>query len=64
MNKSPPQRENELFTNQIIDLSVVADRTRPHIMRRMMPYLFLLFMIAYLDRVNVGYLYREIRVYR
>ena len=24
-------------------------------MRRLMPYLFVLFVIAYLDRVNVGY---------
>jgi MFS transporter, ACS family, tartrate transporter len=44
-----------LITNQKVDLSDVADRTRRRIMRRIMPYLFLLFMIAYLDRVNVGY---------
>src|SRR5713101_9636230 len=55
MNNSPPRRENELFTNVFFELSVVADRTRRRIMRRIMPYLFLLFIIAYLDRVNVGY---------
>jgi MFS transporter, ACS family, tartrate transporter len=41
--------------NQKADLSALADRTRRRIMRRIMPYLFLLFIIAYLDRVNVGY---------
>jgi D-galactonate transporter len=33
----------------------VADRARRRINRRIMPYLFLLYIIAYLDRVNVGY---------
>jgi len=33
----------------------IADRARRRIMRRLMPYLFLLFVIAYLDRVNVSY---------
>jgi MFS transporter, ACS family, tartrate transporter len=33
----------------------VADRARRRITRRIMPYLFLLFIIAYIDRVNVGY---------
>src|SRR5947207_1958530 len=33
----------------------VADRARRRVMRRLMPYLFLLYIIAYLDRVNVGY---------
>src|SRR6202171_3844533 len=41
--------------NQKVDLSALADRTRRRIMRRIMPYLFVLFIIAYLDRVNVGY---------
>jgi MFS family permease len=44
-----------VIANQKADLSAVADRTRRRIMRRIMPYLFLLFIIAYLDRVNVGY---------
>ena len=43
------------MATQKADLSTVADRTRRRIMRRIMPYLFLLFIIAYLDRVNVGY---------
>src|SRR5438874_275499 len=33
----------------------IADRARRRIMRRLMPYLFGLFVIAYLDRVNVSY---------
>src|SRR5438270_9767904 len=33
----------------------VADRARRRVMRRLMPYLYLLYIIAYLDRVNVGY---------
>jgi ACS family tartrate transporter-like MFS transporter len=33
----------------------VADRARRRITRRLMPYLFLLYVIAYLDRVNVSY---------
>src|SRR5213078_1099232 len=35
--------------------NTIADRARARIMRRLMPYLFVLFVIAYLDRVNVGY---------
>ena len=35
--------------------TIIADRARRRIMRRLMPYLFVLFVIAYLDRVNVGY---------
>jgi ACS family tartrate transporter-like MFS transporter len=33
----------------------VADRARRRITRRTLPYLFVLFVVAYLDRVNVGY---------
>lgn len=33
----------------------VADRARRRVMRRIMPYLFLLYIIAFLDRVNVSY---------
>lgn len=33
----------------------VGDRARRRIMRRILPYLFVIFVIAYLDRVNVGY---------
>jgi ACS family tartrate transporter-like MFS transporter len=35
--------------------SAVARRARRRITRRLMPYLLLLFVIAYLDRVNVGF---------
>src|SRR5438445_8747767 len=41
--------------NQDPPCSSVADRARRRITRRIMPYLSLLFIIAYLDRVNVGY---------
>jgi len=33
----------------------VAERTLRHVNRRLLPYLILLFIVAYLDRVNVGY---------
>ncbi|HEV2964201.1 MAG TPA: MFS transporter [Candidatus Angelobacter sp.] len=33
----------------------VADRARRRITRRILPYLFILFIVAYLDRVNVSY---------
>ena len=33
----------------------IAERTRRRITRRLMPFLFLLYIIAYLDRVNVGF---------
>jgi MFS transporter, ACS family, tartrate transporter len=36
-------------------LTPLAVRARRRIMRRLMPYLFMLYIIAYLDRVNVGY---------
>ncbi|MDX6444128.1 MAG: transporter, family, tartrate transporter [Blastocatellia bacterium] len=42
-------------TNQNPILDSVADRARRRITRRIMPYLSLLFAIAFLDRVNVGY---------
>jgi ACS family tartrate transporter-like MFS transporter len=44
-----------MTANQKLDLNSVGERARRRIMRRIMPYLFLLFIIAYLDRVNVGY---------
>jgi len=33
----------------------IAERTRRRVTRRLMPFLFLLYIVAYLDRVNVGY---------
>jgi sugar phosphate permease len=44
-----------MMTSQSADASPVADRARRRIMRRILPYLFLLYVIAFLDRVNVGY---------
>ena len=41
--------------NVQIDPTAVSVRARRRVMRRVMPYLFVLFVIAYLDRVNVGY---------
>src|SRR5713226_7600185 len=50
-----------MITNQKVDLGVVAGRARRRIMRRIMPYIFLLYIIAYLDRVNVGYAALEMK---
>src|SRR5712672_3124897 len=44
-----------MTSNQELDLNSVGERARRRILRRIMPYLFVLFIIAYLDRVNVGY---------
>lgn len=33
----------------------IAERTRRHVTRRLMPFLFLLYVVAYRDRVNVGF---------
>src|SRR6266853_4906464 len=44
-----------MAANQKLDSNSVGERARRRIMRRIMPYLFVLFIIAYLDRVNVGY---------
>jgi len=44
-----------MTANQELDLNSVGERARRRITRRIMPYLFVLFIIAYLDRVNVGY---------
>jgi ACS family tartrate transporter-like MFS transporter len=43
------------MANQITDTSPVSERARRRIMRRIMPYLFVLYIIAFLDRVNVSY---------
>ncbi|MFL6215952.1 MAG: MFS transporter [Blastocatellia bacterium] len=41
--------------NDVAQLSEVAQRARRRIFRRTMPFLFALFVIAFLDRVNVGF---------
>ena len=42
------------MAGQIITSSPVAERARRRIMRRILPYLFILYVIAYIDRANVG----------
>jgi len=44
-----------VIANQIAEPNPIADRCRRRITLRIMPYLFLLYVIAYLDRVNVGF---------
>ena len=34
---------------------LIAERCRARVVRRLMPYLFVLYVVAYLDRVNVGF---------
>jgi MFS transporter, ACS family, tartrate transporter len=41
--------------NQAAQITEVAQRARRRIFRRIMPFLFVLFVIAFLDRVNVTY---------
>jgi MFS transporter, ACS family, tartrate transporter len=41
--------------NQRVEQNLLAERCRRRVTRRLMPYLFLLYIIAYLDRVNVGF---------
>jgi ACS family tartrate transporter-like MFS transporter len=43
------------MANQTTDTPPVSERARRRIMRRIMPYVFVLFVIAFLDRVNVSY---------
>lgn len=38
-----------------VDLNPVADRCRRRVMWRLMPFLFVLYVIAYLDRVNLSF---------
>jgi D-galactonate transporter len=45
----------ELTVNESMYTPPVADRTRRRVMRRLLPYLFFIYIIAYLDRVNVSY---------
>src|ERR1700735_2182207 len=44
------------FIVEFMDVSTdIAERTRRHVNRRLMPFVFLLYLISYLDRVNVGF---------
>jgi len=42
------------MTNLARTAGATGERARRRIMRRVMPYLFLMFVIAFLDRVNVA----------
>jgi ACS family tartrate transporter-like MFS transporter len=44
-----------MAATQQVELTTIADRCRKRVMWRLMPFLFLLYVIAYLDRVNVGF---------
>jgi MFS transporter, ACS family, tartrate transporter len=44
-----------VISTQEADENTVAERARRRIMLRIMPYLFVLYIIAYLDRANVSY---------
>src|SRR6266568_2831631 len=44
-----------------VEKSSVAHQCRRRLMRRLLPYLFLLYIIAYLDRVNVGFAALQMR---
>jgi ACS family tartrate transporter-like MFS transporter len=45
----------ELAMNERTGVMPIAGRTRRRVMRRLLPYLVFLYIIAYLDRVNVSY---------
>ena len=46
---------NSLVTAVDVQSDSVGARTRRRVMSRLMPYLFMLYVIAYLDRVNLSY---------
>jgi len=48
-------RRKLLSTSELANLSPVAIRARSRIMWRIVPYMLLLFVVAYLDRVNLSY---------
>jgi D-galactonate transporter len=50
-----------VIAEQQVEGTSVAYRCRRRIMRRLLPYLFLLYVIAYLDRVNVGFAALQMR---
>jgi len=54
-------RACEVNSKQKVEENSVANRCRRRIMRRLLPYLFLLYIIAYLDRVNVGFAALQMR---
>ena len=48
-------RHRIVITNQQPATDQLAERCRRRVTRRLMPFLFVLYVIAYLDRVNVGF---------
>ena len=44
-----------MVVSQQLDRNSVAERCRRRVMWRLLPFLFVLYVIAYLDRVNVGF---------
>jgi len=50
-----PTNEDTVIATLTIDDTPIVERCRRRVVRRLMPYLFLLYIIAYLDRANVGY---------
>jgi ACS family tartrate transporter-like MFS transporter len=44
-----------MAAKQKVDSNPIAERCRRRVMWRLMPFLFVLYVIAYLDRVNVGF---------
>jgi sugar phosphate permease len=55
VNASKPPFDSRLAGRAVVAAGLIGDRARRRITRRIMPYLFLLYVIAYLDRVNVAY---------
>src|SRR6185436_3617908 len=47
--------ESQMAVKPQVDRNSVAERCRRRVMWRLMPFLFVLYVIAYLDRVNVGF---------
>src|SRR5450432_437797 len=47
--------EPNMAATQQVDPNPIADRCRRRVMWRLMPFLFVLYVIAYLDRVNVSF---------
>ena len=44
-----------MAATQQVEPNIIADRCRRRVLWRLMPFLFVLYVIAYLDRVNVGF---------
>ena len=48
-----PDHMSQTITQQ--DTNLIGERCRARVIKRLMPFLFVLYVIAYLDRVNVGF---------